>query len=135
MFKNIILAIICFTCTSEKLVKKENKGHDYKKFSLINNQMTKLQIIEILGTPLIIEDLEDVFFYLYSINEKKLFGKSKIIEAKILRLEFKNNQLFKKDLVDYKNFNSIIEKSPKPIIKKITLEEALNIKKIGGINI
>tara|TARA_Y100000768_G_scaffold211555_1_gene159367 strand:+ start:96 stop:527 length:432 start_codon:yes stop_codon:yes gene_type:complete len=97
-----------------------NKQHGYliddfimssdsiSKFSVGNT--TKSEIFSIMGSPSIeIYDVNDVWIYLLSIREKKVFDQDEIEFQNIYRFEFNlSGVLDKKEVIDNQSFNQIV---------------------------
>ena len=109
----IILSLILYSCSPI------NKQHGYliddflmssdsiSQFSEGNT--TKSDIFSIMGSPSIeIFDVNDVWIYLVSIKEKKIFEQDEIQFQNIYRLEFNSlGILEKKEIIDSESFNQI----------------------------
>ena len=109
----LILSLILYSCSPI------NKQHGYliddflmssdsiSKFSLGNT--TKSDIFSIMGSPSIeIFDVNDVWIYLISIKEKKVFEQDEVAFQNIYRFEFnESGKLEKKDIIDDQSFNQI----------------------------
>ena len=110
----IILSLIFYSCSPI------NKQHGYliddfimssdsiSKFSVGNT--TKSEIFSIMGSPSIeIYDVNDVWIYLLSIREKKVFDQDEIEFQNIYRFEFNlSGVLDKKEVIDNQSFNQIV---------------------------
>ena len=108
-----ILSLILYSCSPI------NKQHGYliddflmssdsiSKFS--EGKTTKSDIFNVMGTPSIeIFDINDVWIYLVSIKEKKVFEQDKIQFQNIFRFVFNTSGILeKKDVLDGKEFNQI----------------------------
>ena len=109
----LLLSLILYSCSPI------NKQHGYliddflmssdsiSKFSLGNT--TKSDIFSIMGSPSIeIFDVNDVWIYLISIKEKKVFEQDEVAFQNIYRFEFnESGKLEKKDIIDDQSFNQI----------------------------
>ena len=109
----LILSLILYSCSPI------NKQHGYliddflmssdsiSKFSVGNT--TKSDIFSIMGSPSIeIFDVNDVWIYLISIREKKVFEQDEVAFQNIYRFEFNElGTLEKKDIIDVESFNQI----------------------------
>ena len=112
-FLLIILSLIFYSCSPI------NKQHGYliddfimssdsiSKFSEGNT--TKSDIFQIMGSPSIeIFDVNDVWIYLLSIKENKVFDQDEIEFQNIYRFEFDvAGVLEKKEVIDNQSFNQI----------------------------
>ena len=110
----LLLALIFYSCSPI------NKQHGYliddfimssdsiSKFSVGNT--TKSEIFSIMGSPSIeIYDVNDVWIYLLSIREKKVFDQDEIEFQNIYRFEFNlSGVLDKKEVIDNQSFNQIV---------------------------
>ena len=110
----ILLSLILYSCSPI------NKQHGYliddflmssdsiSEFSVGNT--TKSDIFSIMGSPSIeIFDVNDVWIYLISIKEKKVFEQDEVAFQNINRFEFNaSGTLEKKDVIDYQGFNQIV---------------------------
>ena len=108
-----ILSLILYSCSPI------NKQHGYliddflmssdsiSKFS--EGKTTKSDIFNVMGSPSIeIFDINDVWIYLVSIKEKKVFEQDKIQFQNIFRFVFNSSGILeKKDVLDDKEFNQI----------------------------
>ena len=109
----IILTLILYSCSPI------NKQHGYliddfvmtsdsiSQFSVGNT--TKSDIFSIMGSPSIeIFDINDVWLYLVSIKEKKIFEQDTIEFQNIFRFEFNSsNILAKKEVVSKEGFTKL----------------------------
>ena len=109
----VILSLILYSCSPI------NKQHGYliddflmssdsiSKFS--EGKTTKSDIFNVMGSPSIeIFDINDVWIYLVSIKEKKVFEQDKIQFQNIFRFVFNSSGILeKKDVLDDKEFNQI----------------------------
>ena len=110
----LLLSLILYSCSPI------NKQHGYliddflmssdsiSKFSEGNT--TKSDIFQIMGSPSIeIFDVNDVWIYLVSVNEKKVFDDDEIQFQNIFRFEFNSSGMLKKqDFVSKENFKQIV---------------------------
>ena len=109
----LVLSLILYSCSPI------NKQHGYliddfimssdsiSKFSEGNT--TKSDIFRIMGSPSIeIFDVNDVWIYLLSIKENKVFDQDEIEFQNIYRFEFDTaGVLEKKEVIDNQSFNQI----------------------------
>ena len=109
----LVLSLILYSCSPI------NKQHGYliddfimssdsiSKFSEGNT--TKSEIFSIMGSPSIeIFDVNDVWIYLLSIKENKVFDQDEIEFQNIYRFEFDMaGVLEKKEVIDSQSFNQI----------------------------
>ena len=109
----LVLSLILYSCSPI------NKQHGYliddfimssdsiSKFSEGNT--TKSEIFSIMGSPSIeIFDVNDVWIYLLSIKENKVFDQDEIEFQNIYRFEFDiAGVLEKKEVIDSQSFNQI----------------------------
>ncbi len=110
----LLLSLILYSCSPI------NKQHGYliddflmssdsiSEFSVGNT--TKSDIFSIMGSPSIeIFDVNDVWIYLISIKEKKVFEQDEVAFQNIYRFEFNSSgTLEKKDIIDDQNFNQLV---------------------------
>ena len=110
----ILLSLILYSCSPI------NKQHGYLiddflmssdsilKFSVGNT--TKSDIFSIMGSPSIeIFDVNDVWIYLISIREKKVFEQDEVAFQNIYRFEFNDSGILQKtDVIDDQSFNQIV---------------------------
>ena len=110
----LLLTLILYSCSPI------NKQHGYliddflmssesiSKFSEGNT--TKSDIFSVMGSPSIeIFDVNDVWIYLLSVKEKKVFDQDEIEFQNIYRFEFNSSGILnKKELIDYQSFNQIV---------------------------
>ncbi len=110
----ILLSLILYSCSPI------NKQHGYliddflmssdsiSKFSIGNT--TKSDIFSIMGSPSIeIFDVNDVWIYLISIREKKVFEQDEVAFQNIYRFEFNDSGILQKtDVIDDQSFNQIV---------------------------
>ena len=110
----ILLSLILYSCSPI------NKQHGYliddflmssdsiSNFSIGNT--TKSDIFSIMGSPSIeIFDVNDVWIYLISIREKKVFEQDEVAFQTIHRFEFNSlGTLEKKDIIDDQSFNQLV---------------------------
>ena len=109
----LLLSLILYSCSPI------NKQHGYliddfimssdsiSRFSEGNT--TKSEIFSIMGSPSIeIFDINDVWIYLISIKEKKVFEQDEIQFQNIYRLEFNSAGILeKKEVINRDSFNQI----------------------------
>ena len=109
----LLLSLILYSCSPI------NKQHGYliddflmssdsiSKFSVGNT--TKSDIFSIMGSPSVeIFDVNNVWIYLISVREKKVFEQDEVAFQNIFRFEFNElGTLEKKDIIDVESFNQI----------------------------
>ena len=109
----LLLSLILYSCSPI------NKQHGYliddflmssdsiSKFSVGNT--TKSDIFSIMGSPSVeIFDVNNVWIYLISVREKKVFEQDEVAFQNIYRFEFNElGTLEKKDIIDVESFNQI----------------------------
>ena len=109
-----ILSLILYSCSPI------NKQHGYliddfimssdsiSKFSEGNT--TKSDIFNVMGSPSVeIFDVNDVWIYLLSVKEKKVFEQDQIEYQNIFRFEFNNlGVLEKKEVMNENNFTQLV---------------------------
>ena len=110
----LLLSLILYSCSPI------NKQHGYliddfimssdsiSQFSEGNT--TKSDIFNIMGSPSIeIFDINDVWIYLVSVKEKKVFEQDEIQFQNIYRLEFNSSDILeKKEIINSERFNQIV---------------------------
>ena len=110
----LMLSLILYSCSPI------NKQHGYliddflmssdsiSEFSVGNT--TKSDIFSIMGSPSVeIFDVNDVWIYLVSIKEKKVFEQDEVAFQNIYRFEFNaSGTLEKKDVLDDQSFNQLV---------------------------
>ena len=108
-----LLLLILYSCTPI------NKQHGYllddflvssekiSKFELKNT--TKNDVFDAMGSPSIeIQDVENVWIYLLSLKEKKVFDEDQLLFQSIYRFEFDDSgTLIQQALLTADNFNKI----------------------------
>ena len=108
-----LLLLILYSCTPI------NKQHGYllddflvssekiSKFELKNT--TKNDVFDAMGSPSIeIQDVENVWIYLLSLKEKKVFDHDELLFQSIYRFEFDNSgMLIEQTFLTADNFNKI----------------------------
>ena len=109
----VILTIILYSCSPI------NKQHGYLVDDFLmssdsilefsEGKSNKSNIFEALGSPSIeIYDVNDVWIYLISVKEKKVFDKDIIQEQMIYRYVFDENDILKsRDILTRENFTNI----------------------------
>ena len=109
----ILLLLILYSCSPI------NKQHGYllddflvssekiSKFEVKNT--TKNDVFNAMGSPSIeIQDVENVWIYLLSLKEKKVFDEDELLYQSIYRFEFDNNGiLIEQTFLSADNFNKI----------------------------
>ena len=109
----ILLLLILYSCSPI------NKQHGYllddllisseeiSKFEVKNT--TKNEVFNAMGSPSIeIQDIENVWIYLLSLKEKKVFDEDELLFQNIYRFEFDDNGiLIDQTLLTADNFNKI----------------------------
>ena len=109
----ILLLFILYSCSPI------NKQHGYllddflvssekiSKFEL--NNTTKNDVFDAMGSPSIeIEDVENVWIYLLSLKEKKVFDEDQLLYQSIYRFEFDDSGiLIEQAFLNADNFNKI----------------------------
>ncbi len=70
---------------------------------------TKNEVLNVMGSPSIeIQDIENVWIYLLSLKEKKVFNEDELLFQSIYRFEFDDNGiLIDQTLLTVDNFNKI----------------------------
>ena len=111
--KFILILLILYSCSPI------NKQHGYllndflvssekiSKFEVKNT--TKNDVFDAMGSPSIeIQDIENVWIYLLSLKEKKVFDEDELLYQSIYRFEFdKNGVLIDQTFLNADNFNKI----------------------------
>ena len=119
LFILFILTLILYSCSPI------NKQHGYliddflmssdsiSQFSEGNT--TKSEIFKTMGSPSIeIYDVNDVWIYLLSVKEKKVFEQDEIQYQNIFRFEFNSlGVLERKDIIDNQSFTQLVFSSDK----------------------
>jgi outer membrane protein assembly factor BamE (lipoprotein component of BamABCDE complex) len=112
-YNSILLLLILYSCSPI------NKQHGYllddflvssekiSKFELKNT--TKNDVFDAMGSPSIeIEDVENVWIYLLSLKEKKVFDEDQLLYQSIYRFEFDDSGiLIEQAFLTADNFNKI----------------------------
>ena len=112
-YNSILLLLILYSCSPI------NKQHGYllddflvssekiSKFEL--NKTTKNDVFDTMGSPSIeIEDVENVWIYLLSLKEKKVFDEDQLLYQSIYRFEFDDSGILTQQaLLTADNFNKI----------------------------
>ena len=112
-YNSILLLLILYSCSPI------NKQHGYllddflvssekiSKFEL--NNTTKNDVFDAMGSPSIeIEDVENVWIYLLSLKEKKVFDEDQLLYQSIYRFEFDDSGiLIEQAFLNADNFNKI----------------------------
>ena len=110
----LLISLILYSCSPI------NKQHGYliddfimssdsiSKFSEGNT--TKTDIFNVMGSPSVeIFDVNDVWIYLLSVKEKKVFEQDQIEYQNIFRFEFNNlGVLEKKEVMNENNFTQLV---------------------------
>ena len=113
LYNFILLLLILYSCSPI------NKQHGYllddflvssekiSKFQL--NNTTKNDVFDAMGSPSIeIEDVENVWIYLLSLKEKKVFDEDQLLYQSIYRFEFDDSGiLIDQAFLSSDNFNKI----------------------------
>ena len=123
-FNFILLIIFLYSCSPI------NKQHGYLLDDLLTSSeeilkfelesTTKNEVLNAMGSPSIkIQDVENVWIYLLSLKEKKVFEEDTLLFQSIYRFEFDDNGI----LVDQKfltadNFNKIAFSSEKTRVER-----------------
>ncbi len=112
-YKLLILGLVLYSCSPI------NKQHGYLLDDYLSSSdkiseftigtTNKSNIFKIMGSPSIeIFDVNDVWIYLISIREKKVFDNDEVQFQNIFRFEFdKNATLIKTDILSQENFAKI----------------------------
>ena len=110
----LLIPLILYSCSPI------NKQHGYliDDFLMSSNSIsqfspgntTKSDIFSIMGSPSIeIFDINDVWIYLISVKEKKVFEQDEIAFQNIYRFEFNTSGTLKrKDIINNQSFNQIV---------------------------
>ena len=113
LYNFILLLFILYSCSPI------NKQHGYllddflvssEKISKFEEQnTTKNDVFEAMGSPSIeIQDIENVWIYLLSLKEKKVFDEDELLFQSIYRFEFDNSGiLIEQTFLTADNFNKI----------------------------
>ena len=114
LFYLFILSFILYSCSPI------NKQHGYliDDFLMTSNSISefsqgntsKSDIFSVMGSPSIeIFDVNDVWIYLVSIKEKKVFEQDEIAFQNIYRFEFDPSGILeKKEVIDNSNFTQLV---------------------------
>ncbi len=114
LFYLFILSFILYSCSPI------NKQHGYliDDFLMTSNSISdfsqgntsKSDIFSVMGSPSIeIFDVNDVWIYLVSIKEKKVFEQDEIEFQNIYRFEFNPSGILeKKEVIDNSNFTQLV---------------------------
>ena len=109
----ILLFLILYSCSPI------NKQHGYLLDDLLISSeeilefevksTTKNEVLNVMGSPSIeIQDIENVWIYLLSLKEKKVFNEDELLFQSIYRFEFDDNGiLIDQTLLTADNFNKI----------------------------
>ena len=109
----ILLSLILYSCSPI------NKQHGYLLDDLLISSeeilefevksTTKNEVLNVMGSPSIeIQDIENVWIYLLSLKEKKVFNEDELLFQSIYRFEFDDNGiLIDQTLLTADNFNKI----------------------------
>ncbi len=109
----ILLFLILYSCSPI------NKQHGYLLDDLLISSeeilefevksTTKNEVLNVMGSPSIeIQDIENVWIYLLSLKEKKVFNEDELLFQSIYRFEFDDNGiLIDQTLLTVDNFNKI----------------------------
>ena len=120
----ILLLLILYSCSPI------NKQHGYllddflvssekiSKFEVKNT--TKNDVFNAMGSPSIeIQDIENVWIYLLSLKERKVFDEDELLFQSIYRFEFDNSGiLIEQTLLTADNFNKIAFSSDKTRVER-----------------
>ena len=110
----LIISLILYSCSPI------NKQHGYliDDFLMTSESIstfsegntTKSDIFSVMGSPSVeIFDVNDVWIYLVSIKEKKVFEQDEIAFQNIFRFEFNNSGILeKKEVIDNKSFVQLV---------------------------
>ena len=123
-YKFTLLLLILYSCSPI------NKQHGYllddflvssekiSKFELKNT--TKNYVLDAMGSPsIVIQDVENVWIYLLSLKEKKVFDQDELLFQSIYRFEFDNSGiLIDQALLTADNFNKIDFSSEKTKVER-----------------
>lgn len=96
-----------FFLSSCSTITIQGQSLDEKEISKIQDQkLSKSQIEELIGTPVISDDIAspNSWYYIERIMSKKAFFASKVIEQKLVKIEFDQND-FVKDVLVLDNAN------------------------------
>ena len=120
----ILILLILYSCSPI------NKQHGYllndflvssekiSKFEVKNT--TKNDVFDAMGSPSIeIQDVENVWIYLLSLKEKKVFDEDELLYQSIYRFEFdKNGVLIDQTFLNADNFNKIAFSSEETTVER-----------------
>ena len=123
-YNSILLLLILYSCSPI------NKQHGYllddflvssekiSKFELKNT--TKNDVFDAMGSPSIeIKDVDNVWIYLLSLKERKVFDQDELLFQSIYRFEFDNNGiLVEQTFLTADNFNNIAFSSDKTRVER-----------------
>ena len=123
-YKFTLLLLILYSCSPI------NKQHGYllddflvssekiSKFEVKNT--SKNDVFDAMGSPSIeIQDVENVWIYLLSLKEKKVFDEDELLYQSIYRFEFDNNGiLIDQIFLTADNFNKIAFSSEKTKVER-----------------
>ena len=123
-YKFTLLLLILYSCSPI------NKQHGYllddflvssekiSKFEVKNT--SKNDVFDAMGSPSIeIQDVENVWIYLLSLKEKKVFDEDELLYQSIYRFEFDNNgMLIEQTFLTSDSFNKIAFSSDKTRVER-----------------
>ena len=123
-YKFTLLLLILYSCSPI------NKQHGYllddflvssekiSEFELKNT--TKSDVFDAMGSPSIeIQDVENVWIYLLSLKEKKVFDQDELLFQSIYRFEFDNSgTLIEQTFLTADNFNKIAFSTDKTRVER-----------------
>ena len=123
-YNSILLLLILYSCSPI------NKQHGYllddllvssekiSKFEVKNT--TKNDVFNAMGSPSIeIQDIENVWIYLLSLKERKVFDEDELLFQSIYRFEFDNSEiLIEQTFLTADNFNKIAFSSDKTRVER-----------------
>jgi|GEM_PF-4581214 len=132
MANKFILVLGLFLCGCSHY---EYHGHYKFDETKLVQKITKQKVIELYGAPLTFRGIDDVFYYAYSKNEISSFGFNSCLEAKILRLEFKDDVLVKSEVMEYSSWIYDSERTAEPKMEIDAFGEMMsNIGKMKGVD-
>ena len=123
-FNFILLIIFLYSCSPI------NKQHGYLLDDLLTSSeeilkfelesTTKNEVLNAMGSPSIkIQDVENVWIYLLSLKEKKVFEEDTLLFQSIYRFEFDDNGiLVDQNFLTADNFNKIAFSSEKTRVER-----------------
>lgn len=122
-----VFALILGLCLTG-CISHDHHGHYKVNENIVKKGETKKNIINKFGTPFILNQNNNVFYYMYSKVKKYSIGTVDEKETKIIRIVFENDILKEYSILEYSDYSPNEKRTPEPEMRINVFSEL-----VGGI--